>query len=102
MAEGCVYNGGTAAMVEKLFNVTQDGILYVGDHIFSDVSIAKASNRWRTLLVHATPRHAFFFSRGGTEAGGGLCRCGCRCLCVCVCVLCWGASSEVCVGVRQR
>ena len=24
---------------------------YVGDHVFSDVSIAKASNRWRTLLI---------------------------------------------------
>ena len=26
-------------------------VLYVGDHVFSDVNIAKASNRWRTLLI---------------------------------------------------
>jgi hypothetical protein len=42
MARGRVYQGGTASMVEKLFNVTStDRILYVGDHVFTDVSIAK-------------------------------------------------------------
>lgn len=48
---GRVYNGGTANMVERLFNTSRERILYVGDHVFTDVSIAKASNRWRTLLV---------------------------------------------------
>jgi len=46
MSLGRVYQGGTASMVEKLFNVTStDRILYVGDHVFTDVSIAKVMNR---------------------------------------------------------
>lgn len=51
LSEGRVYHGGTAGMVEKLFNVSRERILYVGDHVFGDVTIAKSSNRWRTLLV---------------------------------------------------
>jgi len=50
MSLGRVYQGGTASMVEKLFNVTStDRILYVGDHVFTDVSIAKVTH---LLLTH--------------------------------------------------
>lgn len=51
MREGHVYNGGSARMVEKLFDCSSDSILYVGDHVFADLTIAKATLRWRTLLV---------------------------------------------------
>jgi predicted HAD superfamily phosphohydrolase YqeG len=30
-----------AGMVEKLFNCDSDDVMYVGDHIFTDVNIAK-------------------------------------------------------------
>eukprot|EP00614_Pseudopedinella_elastica_P016320 CAMPEP_0172645748 /NCGR_PEP_ID=MMETSP1068-20121228/239888_1 /TAXON_ID=35684 /ORGANISM="Pseudopedinella elastica, Strain CCMP716" /LENGTH=794 /DNA_ID=CAMNT_0013459993 /DNA_START=133 /DNA_END=2517 /DNA_ORIENTATION=- len=51
MEEGKVYSGGTARMVEKLFKVGREAILFVGDHVFADVTIAKETTRWRTLLV---------------------------------------------------
>jgi len=51
MKEGRVYSGGNAGMVEKLFNCDSDDVMYVGDHIFTDVNIAKAYMRWRTALI---------------------------------------------------
>ena len=51
MAVGRVYCGGSARLVEKLFNVQEDELLYVGDHIFMDANAVKASMRWRTALV---------------------------------------------------
>ena len=51
MKEGRVYSGGNAGMVEKLFDCDSDDIMYVGDHIFTDVNIAKAYMRWRTALI---------------------------------------------------
>lgn len=51
MAAGRVYCGGSARLVEKLFNVQEDELLYVGDHIFMDANAVKASMRWRTALV---------------------------------------------------
>lgn len=38
-------------MVEKLFECDSDDVMYVGDHIFTDVNIAKAYMRWRTALI---------------------------------------------------
>lgn len=42
---------GSARMVEKLFRCSPDKMLYVGDHIFTDLTAAKATMRWRTALV---------------------------------------------------
>lgn len=46
-----VYHGGCALDVENFFNVSGREILYVGDHIYSDINIAKKSRRWHTALV---------------------------------------------------
>mmetsp|Transcript_24702 Transcript_24702/g.79877 ORF Transcript_24702/g.79877 Transcript_24702/m.79877 type:complete len:682 (+) Transcript_24702:89-2134(+) len=49
--EGGVYCGGSARYVEKLFGVSADEVLYVGDHVFVDANAVKQSMRWRTALV---------------------------------------------------
>lgn len=46
-----VYYGGCASDVESLFGVSGREVLYVGDHIYSDINIAKKSRRWYTALV---------------------------------------------------
>ena len=46
-----VYVGGSAAQLEDHLGVSGDEILYVGDHLYSDVSVSKALLRWRTALV---------------------------------------------------
>ena len=51
MKEGRIYSGGSASMVEKLFNCERDDIMYIGDHIFTDVNVAKLYMRWRTALI---------------------------------------------------
>lgn len=38
-------------MVEKSLGVQGDEILYVGDHIYTDVSQSKVHLRWRTALI---------------------------------------------------
>ncbi|KAK4354938.1 hypothetical protein RND71_027132 [Anisodus tanguticus] len=48
---GGVYSGGSAQMVESSLNVHGDEILYVGDHIYTDVSQSKVHLRWRTALI---------------------------------------------------
>jgi hypothetical protein len=47
---GC-YFGGNAADVEAHLGLRGEEILYVGDHVFSDVEISKNVLRWRTALV---------------------------------------------------
>ncbi len=49
--ESGTYLGGHAAMVEEHLGVSGDEILYVGDHIYTDVSVSKNVFRWRTALV---------------------------------------------------
>lgn len=49
--EGAVHQGGDAAGVEEFLQLSGDEILYVGDHIFTDVNISKSLHRWRTALV---------------------------------------------------
>eukprot|EP00967_Tisochrysis_lutea_P065732 scaffold85535_cov37-Tisochrysis_lutea.AAC.2 len=49
--EGKIFAGGNARMLQKCFQVTGEEILYVGDHIFSDVNMAKKGLRWRTCLI---------------------------------------------------
>jgi 5'-nucleotidase len=51
MSAGKVYLGGTAADVERYLGTDGDDILYVGDHLFSDVHVSKSVQRWRTALV---------------------------------------------------
>lgn len=46
-----IYQGGNAAQVEALFQVKSSEILYVGDHIYSDIYQSKKTNLWRTMLV---------------------------------------------------
>jgi len=48
---GGLYSGGSAQMVEKSLNIHGDEILYVGDHIYTDVSQSKVHLRWRTALI---------------------------------------------------
>ncbi|KAF6167194.1 hypothetical protein GIB67_029832 [Kingdonia uniflora] len=48
---GGLYSGGSAQMVESSLNIHGDEILYVGDHIYTDVSVSKVHLRWRTALI---------------------------------------------------
>ncbi|KAJ3694058.1 hypothetical protein LUZ60_009538 [Juncus effusus] len=48
---GGLYSGGSAQMIEKSLDLHGDEILYVGDHIFTDVSQSKVHLRWRTALI---------------------------------------------------
>lgn len=49
--QGGVYVGGNAALVEESLGVDAGDILYVGDHIFTDVNVATKVLRWRTALI---------------------------------------------------
>lgn len=48
---GGLYSGGSAQMVENSLNIHGDEFLYVGDHIYTDVSQSKVHLRWRTALI---------------------------------------------------
>lgn len=48
---GGTFLGGNAHMVESALGVSGDQILFVGDHLFSDVNVSKQVLRWRTALV---------------------------------------------------
>jgi 5'-nucleotidase len=48
---GGVYAGGDARLVESSLGLSGAQILYVGDHLFSDVHVSKDMLRWRTGLV---------------------------------------------------
>ncbi|PIE16187.1 MAG: HAD family hydrolase [Proteobacteria bacterium] len=48
---GKVYYGGHAALIEQALGLSGRDILYVGDHVFSDVNVTKSTVRWRTALV---------------------------------------------------
>ncbi len=45
------YLGGHAAMVERHLGVDGSEILYIGDHMYGDVTVSKAIRRWRTALI---------------------------------------------------
>lgn len=51
LERGAVFVGGYAAQLEAHLGVAGDQILYVGDHLYSDVSVSKALHRWRTALI---------------------------------------------------
>lgn len=48
---GKTYLGGNAAGVEERLGLSGEEILYVGDHIFTDVRLSRTLLRWRTALV---------------------------------------------------
>jgi len=48
---GGIYCGGSAEMVEQFLGVKADDIMYMGDHIYTDASLAKLNFRWRTCLI---------------------------------------------------
>jgi HAD superfamily 5'-nucleotidase-like hydrolase len=48
---GRAYSGGCAALVEKTYGISGDEIMYVGDHLFTDVHVTKNVLRWRTALI---------------------------------------------------
>ncbi|MEM1347198.1 MAG: HAD-IG family 5'-nucleotidase [Myxococcota bacterium] len=48
---GAVYHNGSASRLEEYLGCGGDEILYVGDHIFTDVNISKSIMRWRTALI---------------------------------------------------
>lgn len=52
LKRGVVYYGGSLEKFEKMAGI-KDGtrVMYVGDHIFSDVRVSKKKHGWRTLLV---------------------------------------------------
>lgn len=51
LREGGIYFGGNAFKIEEYLGVSGDQILYVGDHIFTDVNVSKSILRWRTALI---------------------------------------------------
>ena len=51
LAPGSVFVGGCAPQLEAHLGLSGDQILYVGDHLYSDVSVSKALLRWRTALI---------------------------------------------------
>ena len=48
---GHSYFGGHAELIEQLFKVPGEQILYIGDHVYTDVKLSKDIRRWRTALV---------------------------------------------------
>jgi HAD superfamily 5'-nucleotidase-like hydrolase len=46
-----IYLGGNALLIEEYLGLSGDEILYVGDHVFTDVHVSKDILRWRTALV---------------------------------------------------
>jgi len=48
---GSVFVGGSAPLVEGHLGLSGDEILYVGDHLYSDVAVSKGVLRWRTALI---------------------------------------------------
>ena len=45
------YAGGNARMLEKVLGCRGEQVLYVGDHIFTDVNMAKKGLSWRTCMI---------------------------------------------------
>jgi len=46
-----IYLGGNARHIEEYLGLSGDEILYVGDHMFTDVHVTKDILRWRTALI---------------------------------------------------
>eukprot|EP00291_Cryptomonas_curvata_P028460 CAMPEP_0172206706 /NCGR_PEP_ID=MMETSP1050-20130122/33378_1 /TAXON_ID=233186 /ORGANISM="Cryptomonas curvata, Strain CCAP979/52" /LENGTH=585 /DNA_ID=CAMNT_0012885841 /DNA_START=309 /DNA_END=2064 /DNA_ORIENTATION=+ len=71
-----------AGMIEKLFQCDSDDVMYIGDHIFTDVNVAKGYMRWRTALIVRELEDeviAFDKTRADHQRLHGLIRCKDRC-----------------------
>ena len=51
MERGRAYFGGNREVLERHLGLRPEEILYVGDHLYSDVHVTKNLLRWRTALV---------------------------------------------------
>ena len=51
LKEGSIYVGGHAKLVEEAFGLQGSQLMYIGDHVESDVHVSKSILRWRTGLV---------------------------------------------------
>lgn len=51
LQDGGLFLGGDARLVEEHLGLSGEEILYVGDHLSTDVHVSKAVLRWRTALV---------------------------------------------------
>jgi HAD superfamily 5'-nucleotidase-like hydrolase len=51
LAAGKMFLGGGAAMLERDLGLSGEEILYVGDHVYSDVRVSKERHGWRTALI---------------------------------------------------
>jgi len=51
LRSGSIYMGANAMLIEESLGLNGEEILYVGDHIFTDVNVSKNILRWRTALV---------------------------------------------------
>jgi 5'-nucleotidase len=51
LAEGGLYLGGHARLIEQDLELLPEEILFVGDHVYADVHVTKHIMRWRTALV---------------------------------------------------
>ena len=51
LADGGVFFGGSARLVEEHLGLNGNEILYVGDHLFGDVHASKVRRQWRTALI---------------------------------------------------
>ncbi|KAL2100447.1 hypothetical protein ACEWY4_004841 [Coilia grayii] len=51
LQHGTIYSGGSSDVVCDLLDVRGKEILYVGDHIFTDILKSKKRQGWRTFLV---------------------------------------------------
>jgi hypothetical protein len=51
LKRGVMYTGGNSRVLEEALKVTGNGILYVGDHMYSDIVRSKKMGVWRTALV---------------------------------------------------
>lgn len=51
LKRGVIYSGGNSRFLEEVLDVPGNGILYVGDHMYSDIVRSKKMGVWRTALV---------------------------------------------------
>jgi len=50
-ASKAVYQGGNLELFSQLTGANSSQVLYIGDHIFADITVSKKAVLWRTLLV---------------------------------------------------
>ncbi|XP_049849107.1 cytosolic purine 5'-nucleotidase-like [Schistocerca gregaria] len=49
---GSVYHGGNLSIMEDMAGIkVGDTVLYIGDHVFSDVRMSRKRRGWRTMLI---------------------------------------------------